>query len=67
MYSGAIIQAVKRHAKANKKYMIDLYNPDKTSTYLQYLDADNLYVRAMIPKLPTRGVCMRKKADDFTP
>ena len=39
---GGITQAVKRYAKANNKHMKDQYNPDKKSTYLQYLDANNL-------------------------
>ena len=32
---GGIIQAVKRYAKANNKYMKDLYSPDEKSMYLQ--------------------------------
>ena len=59
---GAITQTVKRHAKASKKYMIDLYKHISS-----YLNADNLSGWAMIPKLPTHGFCMRKKVDDFTP
>ena len=38
-----IIQAVKRYAKANNKYMKDLYNPHGKSIYLQYVDANNQY------------------------
>ena len=38
---GGITQAVKRYAKANNKYMEDLYNPDEVSIYLQYIDANN--------------------------
>ena len=45
---GGITQAVKRYAKANNKYMNDLYNPDEKSTYLQYLDANNLYGWKMV-------------------
>ena len=45
---GGITQAVKRYAKANNKYMKDLYNPDEHSIYLQYVDASNLYGWAMI-------------------
>ena len=45
-----IMQAVKRYAKANNKYMKDQYNPDEKSRYLQYLDLSGW---AMIHKLPT--------------
>ena len=31
------------------------YNPDKPSTYIQYLDANNLYGWAMSQPLPTHG------------
>ena len=61
-----ITQAVKRYAKANNKYMKDQYNPHENSTYLQYLDANNLYGRAMIQKLPTHGF-LWEKVEDFTP
>ena len=32
---GGITQAIKRYAKANNKYLKDLYNPDEESIYLQ--------------------------------
>ena len=41
---GGITQAVHRYTSANNKYMGDLYNPNKESSYLQYLDANNLMV-----------------------
>ena len=63
---GGITQAVKRYAKANKKYMKDLYNPDEESIYLQYLDANNLYRWAMAQKLPTQGFKW-KEGEDLTP
>ena len=63
---GGITQAVKRYAKANNKYMKDLYNPDEKSMYLQYLDANNLYGWAMVQNLPTDGFKW-KNGEDLTP
>ena len=63
---GGITQIVKRYAKANNKYMKDLYNPDEVSIYLQYVDINNEYEWAMIRNLPTHGF-LWKKGEDFTP
>ena len=52
---GGITQAAKRYAKANNKYMKDLYNPDELNMYLQYVDASSLYRRTMINNLRTHG------------
>ena len=57
---------MKHYAKANNKYMKDLYNPDKENIYLQYLDANNLYGSTMVQKLPSH-VFLWKKAENFTP
>ena len=46
---GGITHISKRYAEANNKYMKD-YNPDKPSSYIQYLDANNLYGWAMTKK-----------------
>ena len=51
---GGITHISKRYAEANNKYMKD-YNPDEPSTYIQYLDANNLYGWAMSQSLPTHG------------
>ena len=49
-----ICHAVQRYAHANNKYMND-YDKKKKSSYIQYLDANNLYGKAMTEKLPVRG------------
>ena len=61
-----ITQAVKRYAKANNKYMKELYNPDEFSIYLQYVDANNLYGWAVVQNLPTHEFKWKRGAD-FTP
>ena len=63
---GGISQAVKCYARANNKYIKDVYNLDELSIYLQYVDANNLYGWAMIKNLPTHGFKW-KKGEDFTP
>ena len=49
-----ICHAIQRYAKANNKYMND-YDKKKKPSYIQYLDANNLYGKAMTEKLPVRG------------
>ena len=51
---GGIFHALQRCAKANNKYMKD-YDRKKESSYIQYLDANNLYGKAMTEKLPVKG------------
>ena len=50
-----ITQAVCKYALANNKYMGDRFDPRFDTTYLQYLDANNLYGWAMSQPFPTGG------------
>ena len=48
---GGISHVIYRYVKSNNKYMKN-YNKDKEESFLQYLDANNLYDWAMSEKLP---------------
>ena len=50
-----ICHAIHRYAKANDKYMKEKYDKNKESSYLMYLDANNLYRWAMSQELPVDG------------
>ena len=52
---GGITHISKRYAEANNKYMKN-YKYDKKSSFIQYLDANNLYGWAMSQNLPTHGL-----------
>ena len=52
--TGGICHAVHRYAKTNNIYMKE-YDQSKKSSYIQYLDANNLYGAAMSEKLPKNG------------
>ena len=51
---GGICHSIHRYAKANNKYMKN-YNNNEESSYIQHLDANNLYGWAMSKKLPVNG------------
>ena len=57
---GGICQATHRYAKANDKCMKN-YDKNTESSYIEYLDASNLYGRAMSQKLPAKGFKWVKK------
>ena len=48
---GGMCQSVHRHAKANNKYLKN-YDKSIESSYLMYLDENNLYGWAISQKLP---------------
>ena len=57
---GRISYIANRYSKPNNKYMCD-YDKDKETSYLVYLDANNLYGWAMSQPLPTGGFKWLKK------
>ena len=62
--SGGISYTAKRYAKANNKYMND-YDPEKPSTFITYLDKNNLYGLAMSKYLPYEEFRWVKNFDGF--
>ena len=61
---GGIVDAVHKYAKTNNKYMKN-YDKNKESSYLMYLDADNLYGWAMSQKLLANGFKWKKNVSKF--
>ena len=61
---GGISFIAKRYAKANNKYMND-YDPKKPSTFISYLDMNNLYGWAMSEYLPYEGFEWLRNVDEF--
>ena len=64
---GGISQAVRKYAAANSPYMEDKFDPIEDTTYLQYLDANNLDGWAMLVIPPsctihitTSHLCVRE-------
>ena len=57
---GGICHAIDRYAKVNNKYMKNC-DKNKESSYIEYLDANNLYIWAISQKLPVNGFKWKKK------
>ena len=53
---GGMCQVSHRLAHTNNKYMERLYDKNKPRSYINYLDANNLYGLAMYQKLPYKDV-----------
>ena len=62
--SRGISQAIHRYATANNKYMPN-YDSQQLSSYLMYLDANNLYGRAMCKKLPLNRFLWAKNLKQY--
>ena len=59
---GGISMISNRYGTSNNKYM-DSFDSSKESTYIQYLDANNLYGWAMSKPLPTHGFEWMSESD----
>ena len=62
-----ITHAVHQYVKANNKYIGEKFNPKEDSSFLQYLDANNLYGWAMSQLLPTSGFKSVNDTSRFAP
>ena len=64
--TGGICRATHRYAKANSKHMKN-YNKNIESSYMKYLDANNLYGWGMSQRRPTNGFkwVKQKKSSKF--
>ena len=56
---GGVCHAIHRYGKANNKYM-KKYDENIESSYLMYLDANNLHGWGMSQKLPVNGFKWKK-------
>ena len=61
---GGISYTAKRYAIVNNKYIND-YDPKNPSTFITYLDMNNLYGWAMSENLPCGGFKWLKNVDEF--
>ena len=61
---GGIFQSIHRYVKTNNKYKKN-YDKNIKSSYLMYVDANNLYGWAMSKKIPINGFKWVKKLSRF--
>ena len=62
---GRICHAIQRYAKANNNYDKNNESNSAESSYLMYLDVNNLYRQAMSQKLPVNGFKWVKQLSKF--
>ena len=53
---GLTFVGARRYAKANNKHMGDAYDSKQESSYIAYVDANNLYGWAMVQPLPYKDI-----------
>ena len=63
---GGMCQVSMRKAEANNPYMGEQYDENKETSYINYLDANNLYGLAMCQKLPYKDIKFINDLDNFT-
>ena len=61
---GGMCHAIHKYAEVNNKYMKN-YDKNSISSYLEYLDANNLYGWRMSQKFPVNGFKWVKKLSKF--
>ena len=62
---GGMCQVSMRKAEANNPYMGERYDEHKERSYINYLDANNLYGLAMCQKLPYKDIKFVNDIDNF--
>ena len=63
---GGMCQVSMRKAEANNPYMGEQYDENKETSYINYLDANNLYGLAMCQKLPYKDIKFINDVGNFT-
>ena len=63
---GGMCQVSMRKAEANNPYMGEQYDENKEISYINYIDANNLYGLAMCQKLPYKGIKFINDVSNFT-